>query len=286
MKKSIIIFNSIILICIIMCNLFFFAPTYSFADKANVEDTRAIPILMYHSVLKSRKGQYSVSPSMLEEDIKYLKKHAYTAVFIQDIIDFCENKKDLPKKPVVLTFDDGYYNNFYYAYPLIKKYNFKANLNVIGCFTDFSTTSGNIDNPNYSYITWDEIKTLHDSGFFEIGNHTYKMHSFKPRFGIAQKDGESDYEYNQALTKDVMKLETKLKDNCNIRTNVFAYPFGKYSKKSETILKNLGFKAFLTCNEGINKVKKGETKTLTLLKRINRTGLISTEEFFEKFKIK
>ncbi len=244
-----------------------------------------IPILMYHSVLKSKKGRYTISPSMLEEDIKYLKSHGYEAIFIQDIIDYCQNEKELPKKPVVLTFDDGHYNNYLYAYPLIEKYNFKANLNVIGCFSEYSTSSGDIDNPNYSYLTWSEIKTLHDSGLFEIGNHTYKMHQYKPRFGIKKIAGESDEDYKKALSNDISKLENKLLQKCGFTSQVFAYPFGEYNKEGENILREMGFKAFLTCNEGINKVYKGNSKVLSYLKRINRTGLLSTAEFFKKFNI-
>lgn len=244
-----------------------------------------VPILMYHSVLKSKKGQYTVSPSMLEDDIKYLKEKGYTAVFIRDLINYCIGDADLPKKPIVLSFDDGHYNNYYYAYPIIEKYNFKANLNVIGCFCDYSTTSGDIDNPNYSYLTWSEIKTLHDSGYFEIGNHTFKMHSYKPRFGISKIYGESDEDYKEALSSDIKKLEDKFESACGFHSEVFAYPFGKYTNESEQILRQLGFNAFLTCNEGINKIYKGNSKSLLHLKRINRSGLISTSDFFAKYNI-
>ncbi len=257
----------------------------SFYAQENENEFVDIPILMYHSVLKSKKGNYSVSPTMLENDIQYLKSHGYEAIFIQDIINYCQGITLLPQKPVVLTFDDGHYNNYFYAYPILKEYNFKANLNVIGCFTDYSTTSGDIDNPNYSYVTWSEIKTLHDSGLFEIGNHTYNMHKYKPRFGIKKIYNESDEDYEKALSDDVLKLENKLQQECGFTSNVFAYPFGEYSKESEKILRNIGFKAFLTCNEGINKVYKGNTAVLSHLKRINRTGLLSTEDFFNKFKI-
>ena len=284
MKKKFLYFIIIFIMLLsgsMMCLSF---SSLSFAQDSEKEYV-SIPILMYHSVLKSKKGTYCVTPSMLEDDIKYLKNHGYEAIFVQDIIDYCQNKKELPKKPVVLTFDDGHYNNYFYAYPIIEKYNFKANLNVIGCFSEYSTSSGDIDNPNYSYLTWSEIKTLHDSGLFEIGNHTYKMHQYKPRFGITKTSSESGEDYKKALSNDILKLENKLQQECGFTSQVFAYPFGKYSKESENILRDIGFKAFLTCNEGINKVCKGDPTVLSHLKRINRTGLLSTEEFFSKFKI-
>lgn len=252
--------------------------------SSRAEEVVEVPIIMYHSVLKSKKGMYSVHPSLLREDIRYLKNHGYQPIFVKDIIAFCEGKGDLPQKPVVLSFDDGHYNNYYYAYPILKEENFKANLNVVGSYCNYSTTSGDYDNPNYSYLTWREIKELYDSNIFEIGNHTYKMHAFSPRYGIKQKLYESDDEYAKALKDDVSKLEYKFMVECGFRTEVFAYPFGAYSDLGEKILREMGFKAFLTCNEGINKLKRGDAKALSHLKRVNRSGNLTTYQFFQKLK--
>ena len=273
MKKFLALFFSL-LFCVA-----FLGQTSSWAEEV-VE----VPIIMYHSVLKSKKGMYSVHPSLLREDIRYLKNHGYQPIFVKDIIAFCEGKGDLPQKPVVLSFDDGHYNNYYYAYPILKEENFKANLNVVGSYCNYSTTSGDYDNPNYSYLTWREIKELHDSNIFEIGNHTYKMHAFSPRYGIKQKLYESDDEYAKALKDDVSKLEYKFMVECGFRTEVFAYPFGAYSDLGEKILREMGFKAFLTCNEGINKLKRGDAKALSHLKRVNRSGNLTTYQFFQKLK--
>lgn len=273
MKKFLALFFSL-LFCVA-----FLGQTSSWAEEV-VE----VPIIMYHSVLKSKKGMYSVHPSLLREDIRYLKNHGYQPIFVKDIIAFCEGKGDLPQKPVVLSFDDGHYNNYYYAYPILKEENFKANLNVVGSYCNYSTTSGDYDNPNYSYLTWREIKELYDSNIFEIGNHTYKMHAFSPRYGIKQKLYESDDEYAKALKDDVSKLEYKFMVECGFRTEVFAYPFGAYSDLGEKILREMGFKAFLTCNEGINKLKRGDAKALSHLKRVNRSGNLTTYQFFQKLK--
>ena len=78
-----------------------------------------VPIVMYHSVLKdeSRHGQYVISPAELESDLKYLRDHGYTTILIEDLIAYTQGGP-LPEKPVLLTFDDGYYNNYLYAFPL------------------------------------------------------------------------------------------------------------------------------------------------------------------------
>lgn len=257
------------------------APTTSLKAEEVVD----VPILMYHSILKSRKGEYILSPDNLKNDLVWLKDHGYQSVFVSELIDFCEGRADLPKKPIVVTFDDGHYNNYYYAKPIFEEMGFKATINVVGTYSEFSTTSGDFDNPNYSHLTWSEIKVLQESEYFEIGNHTYNMHNFKPRYGIGKKPSE-DYEaYKKSLTEDVSKLEDCFKDKCGFTTNIFAYPFGKYSEESYEILSELGFKAFLTCNEGINHLTKGDASKLKHLKRFNRSGLMTTEEFFKHAKI-
>ena len=245
-------------------------------------DVRQLPCLMYHSVLKSKQGTYIVSPSQLENDLCALKSLGYVAVTTEQLIDFVDGESDLPEKPILLTFDDGHYNNLYYAEQLLAKYDMHAVLNVVGCFSEYSTASGDNDNPNYSHVTWDEIAQMSADGVFEAGNHTYNMHKYKPRFGVAQKSGESDENYATALVADIGKLQQKLFELTNKECKIFAYPFGKYSKLSETTLCGMGFRITLSCNEGVSTIKRGRPETLHLLKRINRSGRYDTQTLLQK----
>ena len=85
---------------------------------------------------RARSGQYTVRPDELENDLDYLKEHGYTAVFMQDLIDYVYHGKELPAKPVVITFDDGFYNNWYYVLPMLKERNMKAVISVVGSYTE------------------------------------------------------------------------------------------------------------------------------------------------------
>lgn len=145
-------------------------------------------------------------------------------------------------------------------------------MNVIGVFSEYSTNSGDHSNPNYSHITWTQIKKLVDSGNFEIGNHTYNMHKFKPRYGISPKYGESEYVYKQNLINDVIHLQNILSENCGLTPNVFVYPFGRYSEISKGVLLSMGFEMLFTCNEGINTITVGDLKCLYYVKRFNRNS--------------
>ena len=77
------------------------------------EETVFLPIIMYHGVLNdsTRQGQYVISPAMLESDLAYIRAQGYETVLVQDLIDYVDNGKPLPEKSIMLTFDDGYYNN-------------------------------------------------------------------------------------------------------------------------------------------------------------------------------
>ena len=276
MKKLIILLVLILLPAGVICN-----HNCAYADD-NASDSVELPILMYHSVLKSKNGTYIVTPAQLEQDFKQIVECGYTAVTCEQVINFVDGKGNLPVKPILITFDDGHYNNMYYALPLLKKYGLHAVLNVIGKFSDFTTSSGDVDNPNYSHVTWDEVAEMSNDGIMEIGSHTYNMHNYKPRFGMSQKYGESDEQYATALRNDIGQLQKILFEHTGKICRVLAYPFGKYNAVTEQTLLDMGFRMMFTCNEGVSTVTRYKPECLYKLKRINRSGLYDTATVMNK----
>lgn len=245
-------------------------------------DSVRLPVLMYHGVLKSKQGIYIVSPTQLENDLNAVKAAGYTFVTVKEVEAYASGTGDLPKKPLLVTFDDGYYNNYYYALPILKKCGAKALLSVVGAYTAYSTDSGDKDNPNYSHVTWEEIGELARSGVFEIGNHTYDMHRYSPRFGASQKKGESAESYKTALRRDVGRLQETLYKKSGVVPVAFAYPFGKYNDTAREVLTDMGFTVLLTCNEGVSTVRRGDPSSVLCLKRFNRDGRLSTAELLKE----
>ena len=168
----------------------------------------------------------------------------------------------------------------HYAWEILKKQGFSAVLNVIGSFTEYSSTHEK-DHPEYSHLTWEEIGVLARSGIFEIGNHSYAMHAYKPRFGITRKKTESAAAYEKALREDTIRLEFALLEKSGVKPIAYAYPFGAYDKESERIIRSLGYEAVFTCYEKVNLLKKGDAEKLSRLYRINRDGTLSTEAFLD-----
>lgn len=246
-------------------------------------DSVCVPILMYHSIMKSnsKNGRFIVTESQLEDDLKYLKENNYTTIVMEDLINYVYNNKPLPEKPVILTFDDGYYNNYVYAYPLLKKYDFKGVLSIIGYYTDMYTENGE-KNENYSHITWDDINEMLSSGTFEFQNHSYNLHTLdKGRNGSKKKKGESKEAYRKMLSEDLEKLQTEFKSNTGIELTTYTYPFGSVSSDSYDIIKDLGFKCSLSCESGVNTVTK-DPECLYMLKRTIRTPSASARKILSQ----
>jgi len=247
-----------------------------------------LPVLMYHHMLKEPKrwGDYVISPQQFEKDLCTIKAQGYTAVSCQQIIDFYEQGTPLPEKPILITFDDGYESLYEYAYSLLQKYKMKAEVNIIGKYTDLY--SGDvIKDVSYSHANWDQLHEMLDSGLLEIGNHTYELHSNKQgeRKGVKQLNGESDEDYRKLLETDIGSLNQEMAKELSIVPTVFAYPFGAYSEGTDAILKELGFKIVLTCEEKVNVLDRSgyQEGDLIRLMRFNRASKYSSEEIFAKF---
>ncbi len=238
---------------------------------SGIKNGKPLCVLMYHSILDSeqRAGEYVITPKTFEEDLNYIKNAGYETVVTKDLINYVEKGTPLPEKAVVITFDDGYYNNYSYAYPLMKKYGMKGVLSVIGYYTESYSKEKTFNN-NYSHVTWSMIKEMADDGVFEIQNHTYNLHDLKKRKGILKQKTETDKEYEKLLKSDIEKTQKLLDINCGITPLAFTCPFGAVNDKALDIIKSMGFKVTYGCEEGINYITR-DSECLYELKRYNRT---------------
>lgn len=249
---------------------------------------RDVPIIMYHHILKdsNRWGKYVIGPEELEQDLRYLKAQGYETVTAEDVIRFVYEGTPLPQKPIMLTFDDGYYSNFVYACPLLQQYGMKGVLSVIGQYTDEYSRTGE-ENPNYSHVTWEHCREMIRTGTMELQNHTYGMHRFSgTRQGCTKKRGETLWQYHAALLQDLKKLQLRFQQETNYLPRAFTYPFGLVSPESMEVLKELGFLAAFTCTEGINTISPDNPDGLYQLKRYLRPSGMESALFFQKIENK
>ena len=252
----------------------------------NQENSIKLPVLMYHSVNDdfSKTGKYVLTKNKFEEDIKYLKDKGYHTVSAKQLIKYVYLGEELPEKPIVLTFDDGMYNNKEYVLPLLEKYDYCAVFSVVGSYTD-EYTENNIVNPDYSYLRWQDITELSENPHIEFGNHSYAFHSIsRERYGTKKNKNESLLDYISAFYQDTEKLQSEFLVNCNFRPVIYTYPFGSYSKESIKVLKKMGFLVTFSCFEGVNTLSH-DSDCLYMLKRYNRDGRLTTAQQFSKLKL-
>jgi len=257
-----------------------FCAGYTLRRVTAVDTTRTgtpLLVLMYHSILPNpgRIGRYVCSPETLQNDMEYLAANGYTAVSVAQVLDYQAGRGTLPPKAVMLTFDDGFYNNYVYVYPLLQKYNMKAIFCVVGkyCFEPPDDTM----NAAYSSLTGEQMREMEASGRVEIANHSYDMHSHNNRNGVSKRAAESQEEYHQTLSQDLQKLQQRLTQEIGHAPVSFAYPFGAFTKTTDDVLRDNGFLVTFSCVEGINDLHPGDD--LYRLKRYNRPGGRSTESF-------
>ncbi len=239
-----------------------------------------LPVVMYHSVTPSTASDYQITQEMLRSDLEYLSSNGFETVSVKELVDYTNGNGLLPEKPVMLTFDDGFYNNLSLALPILEEFDMCAVVSVVGKFTD-EDAALDPHSDEYSYLTWEDIRKLQDSGRVEIGSHTYDLHSLKGRAGCSIMYGEDPQHYRAMLTEDLQKLQDRMHEETGSVPIAFAYPYGYTCRESIPVLKELGFVCTFTCYERPNYITQNP-ECLFGLDRYNRSGLVSTEEFFEK----
>lgn len=250
--------------------------------KNNIDINKKIqiPIIMYHNFIKDHDIENIDTASMKESDfieqIKYLKQNGYTTITFEDLLKCKKGIKRLPKKPVLIKSDDGYLSNYEFMYKVLKEYNMKGTIFLIGKRLDE-------DSPNAKYpkINWDQAREMYKSGIIDFQSHTYNIHNKTDglRSDFAQPlIGESQKEYENRIDRDIKMSINQIKKELGYTPIALAYPYGEYSETSEKIIKENGIKISITTDSGIETIE-GSTY---LLKRITASGYDSISTFIEK----
>lgn len=250
----------------------------AFGESAN---NKKLTVLMYHSIIKdySAKNKYILSLEEFKKDIQAIKDSNLKTVSIKEIKEYVSGKSDyFPDNAVLITFDDGHYNNYLYVYPILKDNNMTAVISIVGKLTEEADNEEN-QNPRYSYLNSTQINEMTESGIIEIANHSYDMHKItNERRGSSKSKKESNETYAEKFISDTSLTDKLLLERCALKTTVYTYPFGAISKQTDSLLNNLGYDITLSCEEGVNNVVKG--MNLMRLKRYNRSGKLSSDKFF------
>ena len=260
-KKLLIIF--LIIIFILLC--VFGYNKYKDKKRPDIK----IPILLYHNFVTTVPDtdpdnfNYINTPASFEENIKTLLEYGYTIISMEDLENANTGKANLPNKPIIITLDDGYYSNYEYIYPILKKYNIKASIFIV-------TNKIGREIDGIKYLSWDNCLEMQNSGLVEIFSHSTK-HVFYNKLSVRELRDDVKESY-KLIEEHLGKQDLK----------VFAYPYGAYTNETVRTLKNNGID-YQVYDIGMNNFKNLDKN---YIKRINipceMTGIEIIEEI-EKY---
>lgn len=229
------------------------------ASGTNQQNVSSVSVIMYHNFVSEEDissgvefEEYSLKPEDFEKDLIWLRDNGYVTITSKDLIEYLEGKKSLPAKAVIISIDDGSYGVYKNAWPLLKKYNMKADFNVIGAQIDETweklSGGGTRLGDAAPYCTWEELTEMSESGEINICSHTYGMHVYdkESRIGMSMMENETDEEFAEVVKKDYELSVSCIEGWTGKTPETVAYPYSKRSSASDRIvLSNTGYKILM-----------------------------------------
>lgn len=197
-------------------------------DKVDfVNDNRGVPVLYYHSVRESADNEVIITPENLKAELQYIQDEGYTTLTMNELSAYLLHNSPIPKKSIVITFDDGYMDNYYNAFPILKALNMKA---TIFCITS------NLDGSYY--LSKEAITEMLNSGI-DIESHTVNHIKL------------NELPYDKQL-RELQESKKTLEEITGREVYAIAYPFGHFNDDSIKAAKAAGYKLGFTTNRGLS----------------------------------
>ena len=187
------------------------------------EKNLQIPIYTYHQIVETNDeveiDYMQTTYSNFKKQVNGLLKLGYTPITYQDLIDYKNGKKAIPKRSCLITFDDGYESVYTFVFPFIKEKNIPITLFVVNNLVDLD-----------GYMTWDQLRQMNKNKFVSIYSHGLN-HSEYDKLG------------SEILLNETNESYENLRENLNDENllKIFAYPCGFYTEEGIEILSENGF---------------------------------------------
>lgn len=205
-------------------------PTVFITPPANGE-AAVIPILMYHH-LNDLPGEaseleqtWTVAPKEFDSQMAYLAQHGFHSITMAQLVAFLTRRQTLPSRPLVISFDDGWIEQYTVAYPILKKYGLRG--------TFFVYTNA-IDHK--AFMTWGQVEELAANGM-DIESHSLTH----PHLRTLSPD---------AAFKEIADSKTLIEKRVGKPVIAFNYPFGEYNSAIVDLVKRAGYASAVTIAGG------------------------------------
>jgi peptidoglycan/xylan/chitin deacetylase (PgdA/CDA1 family) len=226
---------------------------------------KAIPVLMYHHV-SPNLGLVTVSPATFASQMAAIAEAGYTTISADDLLGFLLGQRDLPEKSVLITFDDGYLDNYVYAYPVLRELGLKATIFLVTgwigegpvrprsgadggspacpdhCTCNTAIAEGRADEV---MLRWSEIELMETSGSVEVHSHTHTHTRW-------DKVVADPIARRAALLNDLHQSKSTLRARLGRDTKHLCWPQGYFDADYIAAAKELGFEALYTTRKHVN----------------------------------
>lgn len=215
------------------------------------EDGLKVLVLNYHKI-DYLSHSLSVSPDDFDSQMKYLYDHGYHTISPDELYAALAGIGGLPDNPVLITFDDGYSDNYKNAFPVLKKYNFRAAVFVVTDFLDKYP----------QYLTWDQAREM-DAYGISIESHTV---DHRPMTDLT----------DEQLRNELIESKKKAEEELGHEVGFVAYPTGTYNLHIAEMVKEAGYKGAFT-------IKYGNVDEASNVYAIERIPIFHTENTNKDF---
>lgn len=220
-----------------------------------------VPVLMYHHVSPIKGDMVSVTPSVFEGQMRHIKNAGYQTLSLGEFIGFMEGGFKPERKSVVITFDDGYLDNYIYAYPVLKSYGLKAAVFLVSDWVDKASLVHDkiqvIDDYKKMPLTHEQTKALADKGALEKvsvdwqmvremeGGSLVEFHSHTKSHRTADRLDRA--ELIEELSGSKRRIEEMTKRDCPY----LCWPKGRYNAEAVGAAVDAGYKGIFTTIAGV-----------------------------------
>lgn len=191
-----------------------------------------VPILLYHRFGPVATDGMTVTTTLFESQLKYLKDNGYEVIPLKELVDYYLGKRQAPQpRSVVITVDDGHISVYRDMFPVVRKYHIPVTLFIY---------PSAISNASYA-MTWGELREMKETGLFDFQSHTFWHPNFKK-----DKKRLIPAEYENFVAMQLRKSKEKLEKELNVRVNMLGWPFGIYDDDLIRKAKEAGYVATFT----------------------------------------
>ena len=197
---------------------------------------QSVPILCYHKFIPNDPSPLNTPPDIFRRHLAFLKDNGFRTISPDMLLDFLTYRRQIPKKAVMITIDDGFKSGLIKAAPILSEFGFSA---VFFVYTDYIGVS-------HKALTWQDLRRLKADGFY-IGSHS-TSHSDLSR----KLEDETDDAYGKRLYKEVVVSKQTLDRKLNQNTTIFSFPYGRYNEHAMEMSKKAGYEMAVSVDRGAN----------------------------------